>query len=231
MSTVTFDPATERAGCTCLILARDDADTIRAALDSALCSGCFERILVLMDIRGADGTGRIVHDYSRSTRGLVRIIPYRWSDPPDFAEARNYLNLHVRTPYAFWLDADEEITGPGALRAMLAAADGQAFKMTVTSPLEGGRRFDMYQPRLFPVKPGVIFECPVFERLDWSLERMGIPTVNTKYTVILHHGYESDETLMEKNRRNVSILKTALPYEGGPLQREHMQTQYKRLAG
>ena len=232
MSSIEFEPLTDRQGCTCLILARDNADTIRRALDSALASGCFDEILVLMDIRSRDGTGRIVHEYRKAANGLVRIIPYRWADPPNFAEARNYLNLHVRTPYAFWLDADEELTGTETLRALLNAANGQAFWMTVTSPLPGGSVFNMYQPRLFPVRPGVIFECPVFERLDWSLERMGIPSVKTQKALILHYGYMQNEAVQAKNRRNAAILRHSLPrYHGGIPQHQHMENQYDRLIG
>lgn len=227
MSLTVFEPALGQERCTCLILARDNAQTIRRALDSALGSGCFDRILVLMDIRSRDGTGRIVQRYSTSYP--IEIIPFRWSEPPDFAEARNYLNLRVRTPYGFWLDADEEIIDADSLRTMLAAANGQAFSMTVRSPLPGGRNFDMYQPRLFPVKPGVIFECPVFERLDWSLKRMGVPIINTRKTVILHSGYRAASLVDTKNRRNIAILRHALPYHSG-VQREHMQEQRRRLA-
>jgi len=214
-----------------MVLARDNIETIRRALDSAIGSGCFDEILVLMDVRSIDGTGRVIYEYKQSG-APISIIPYKWSDPPQFDAARNYQMLFVRTLYAFWLDGDEEIVDPAAIRRMLDMADGQAFWMTVRSPLAYGGIFDMYQPRLFPMRPGVVFECPAFERIDWSLSRQGVPFVRTNTVPILHHGYKDRAVVRLKNKRNMASLREGLPgYRGGVSQLTHMQKQYNALRG
>ena len=79
---------------------------------------------------------------------------------------------------------------------MLQAAHGQAFSMWVISPvayeeddfgyMRVSQYHNMYQPRLFPLAHGVRFECPVFERLDWSLERAGVTIQNTDAEPVFH---------------------------------------------
>lgn len=231
MSLVAYDLTRGRHACTCMVLARDNIETIRRTLDSAIGSGCFDEILVLIDVRSIDGTGRVIYTYKR--RGApIRIIPYKWSDPPQFDAARNYQMLFVRTPYAFWLDGDEEITDPAAIRRMLDAAKGEAFWMTVRSPLASGGIFDMYQPRLFPMRPGVVFECPAFERIDWSLRRQGVPFISTKTVPILHHGYKDRAAVRLKNQRNFASLRDGMSgYRGGASQLAHMHKQYEALRG
>lgn len=218
--------------CTCMIMTRDGAKTIRSAVESAVKSGCFAEILVLLDSRTRDSTKAILLQYAAI--GIpIRIIPYKWSDPPDFAAARNYHLLNVRTPYAFWLDDDETIAEPQHLRAMLRKARGQAFCMWVVSPLSNGQNFSMYQPRLFPVRRGIFWECPVFERIDFSLDRQGIPQIKTPYAVIYHaHGYSDDRTLRQKNARNRRILeRAARTFTGGYEQTKHLREQYMKLIG
>lgn len=232
MSTVTL----HRVGsasmpCTCMIMTRDGAKTIRAALDSAIRSRCFTEILVLLDTRTTDQTRAILLQYA-AAGAPIRIIPYKWADPPDFAAARNHHLLHVRTPYAFWLDDDELIAEPGNLRGMLSEAHGQAFCMWVVSPMSNRDNFSMYQPRLFPVKRGIFWECPVFERIDFSLRRRGIPQIKTPYAVIYHPGYADDRVLRRKNRRNRRILESAgRTFRGGYEQTKHLFEQYQKLVG
>jgi hypothetical protein len=138
----------------------------------------------------------------------------------------------VKTEYAFWLDADEVLQDPQAIRTMLQRAHGQAFSMWVMSPLPDGRQFPMYQPRLFPVTPGVFFECPVFERIDWSLDDRGIRIVNTEYAPIFHPGYTNINTLREKRKRNLRILeKASQNFVGGERQANHLFKQYMNCIG
>ena len=102
------------APCTCHILTRDDQNTIIDCLESAIRPRIFEKILILIDTRSEDATARIINAY-RSRFPEVQIVPYTWSDPPDFAAARNYCISLTRTPYAFWLDGDEILKKPEGL--------------------------------------------------------------------------------------------------------------------
>lgn len=218
------------AACTCHIITRDDQSTIIDCLESATRPRIFEKILILIDIRSEDATGRVINAY-RSQFPEIQIVPYSWSDPADFAAARNYCISLTRTPYAFWLDGDEILKKPEQLRAMLARADGQAFQMWVISPIGAGFH-NMFQPRLFPVVPGARFQCPVFERLDWSLRSSGIRSEMTEADPIWHPGYMSAATLRRKNQRNMRIMEKYLrEHRTDDQQRQHIVAQHKRLRG
>lgn len=216
--------------CTCHIITKNDANTIIDSLESAVTPGIFSEILILIDTSSEDATGKIISAY-RAKYPEIRIVGHKWSTPPDFAEARNRCISLTRTPYAFWLDGDEILREPAQIRAMLSRASGQAFLMWIISPLGNGY-FNMFQPRLFPVKPGVFFECPVLERLDWSLERAGVPVERTSATPIHHPGYVDTVQLKKKNIRNVRIMAKFLKeYRVPDYKREHITRQYMKLRG
>lgn len=229
MLTYTLRPG-PMAPCTCHVLTKNDQNTIIDCLQSAIGAKIFQRILVLIDTKTEDATGRIISAY-RSRFPEIQILPYRWSDPPDFAAARNYCISITRTPYAFWLDGDEILKKPEQLRAMLARANGQAFQMWVISPVATGFH-NMFQPRLFPLVPGVRFECPVFERLDWSLRRSGVTIELTESDPIWHPGYVNAGTLRRKNKRNMRIMQRFLrEHRRDDPQRRHIFAQYMKLKG
>jgi glycosyltransferase involved in cell wall biosynthesis len=210
-------------------MTRDDEKTIIDCLESALRHRLFTKIFVLLDTKSTDRTARILNEYRRRNRETIQIVPFGWSNPPNFADARNYCIGCTDTPYAFWIDGDEILKKPEQLRQMLQRANGQAFQMWVISPVSGGQH-NMYQPRLFPVRPGVRFECPVFERLDWSLHNVGIPIEGTDADPIFHPGYVNPATLKVKNLRNVKIIQKYLREENcDSPQRQHLLTQFTKL--
>ncbi len=215
--------------CTCHILAGNNEKTIRDCLESAIRPGLFSQIIVLLDTRTKDRTGRILRDYENHYP-RVKVFLYKWEKPPNFAKVRNDAIRITRTPYAFWLDSDEILLKPEQLHSMLHRANGQAFQMWVISPVQNGEFHNMYQPRLFPVAPGVFFECPVFERVDWSLRRSGVRIEQTQFDPLWHPGYTDLKTLERKNQRNVSIMEKYLrEHRRNDAQRDHILTQYRRL--
>ncbi len=228
MSIVTRLVSAPMKPCTAMIITKDGARTIQKTLDSIIEAGCFNEILVLLDDRTRDETPAILQAYA--DQGVhIRVIPYRWAVPPDFSAARNYLLQFVRTPYATWLDDDETVAEPDKFHRMLRQARGQCFFMFVVSPMRAGD-FNMYQPRLFPVVPGIFWECPVFERLDFSLRRAGVPCKKTMYAPIAHSGYANDRMVELKNKRNREVLRrAALSFVGGYEQMKHLATQYRAL--
>lgn len=216
-------------GCTCHILAGNNQDTITGCMESVVRPGLFSDIVVILDTKSKDATGALLGYYAQHYSS-VKVFRYSWRNPPDFAAVRNDGIKITRTPYAFWLDSDEILKKPEQLRSMLSGARGQAFKMWVRSPVGGGRFHDMFQPRLFPVRPGVRFECPVFERIDWSLDRQGIPIESTHYDPIWHPGYLDAHKLETKTKRNMRIMKKYLrEHKANDPQREHILMQYNRV--
>lgn len=227
----------QKASCTCFILVKNAEATIGRCLDSALQSACFESILVILDSRSTDSTGGIVQQYAKSFP-QIGLALYRWTDPPDFAKARNFALSLIKTDYAFWLDADEVIKDPAALRRLLSRPGRAAYLMWVDSPMQHGAH-NMYQPRLVPVRPDVRFECQVFERIDWSLERAGVPMLSTGLRIISHDGYMDGGTLKRKNVRNREILLRWIrrksqswirPAQIRTVQDRHMLEQLRKLS-
>jgi len=219
--------------CTCHIITRDDESTIGECLDSAISSRLFTNILILIDTKSADNTGRIIYEARLKYPQLIRIIPYKWEDPQDFAQARNFCLANTLTNYAFWLDGDEKIQHPEQIRAMLHKAHGQAFQFWIISPLYTGGFHNMYQPRLVPVRRGVYFECPVLERIDFSLKRNGIPIEQTSFEPVLHAtGYADQKLVEQKNKRNRRIMEKFLKKgRSSPEAKRHIEKQYYRIPG
>lgn len=220
--------ASRKATCTCMIIARNCQRTIRPCLESAISSRAFDEILVVLDTRTSDRTPQIVRAYAR--RFPIRLMWWNWKEPADFAEVRNAADDACWTEYGFWLDCDERIADAAALRQMLIDPRGRAFAVWVVSPMRGGGTFDMYQPRLFPRNRGARFECPIFERLDWSLRKQGVEIVNTQHRVIQHGGYLDRAILRRKNLRNLKSLKKWLSEnKTRDYKWEHLNDQYQKL--
>lgn len=219
---------TQIQSCTCHVLAKNNEKTIGNCLHSAIAPGIFSKILILIDTKSADGTGTIIHDYAIRFPN-IQILPYKWSKPPDFAAARNFAIQQSQTPYGFWLDSDEVLARPNEIGDMLSRAKGQAFNIWVISPIAGGSH-DMYQPRLFPIFPGIHFDCPVFERLDWSLRRNGVEIENTTAEPIFHPGYMNQRELTRKNHRNMQIMRKYLRRrKTDDTARDHIIQQFNAL--
>ena len=214
----------------CMILARDDTGRLGSTLSSALSSGLFHELFILLDSRAKRDVRQLIQSYMLAYPGLIRVHGYRWQEPADFAAARNYAISQMRGKYGFWLDADEVIVEAQGIRDLLADPRGRAFFMIVRSPLPDGRMFDMNQPRLFPLAPGAEFECGVFERLDWALDRVGIEGVHTGLVTIYHTGYLSRRGNARKLSRNISAAHTWLTanIERG-VQRYHLKEQQSRM--
>lgn len=210
-----------------MVIVRDAAGTIRRCMDSILKCRCFDQVVVIIDSRSKDGTDKILAQY-RKRFPHVQLVLYKWSQPGDFAAVRNAAIAMFKTQYGFWLDADEELIDPGAIRYLLNRANGRAFNLWIISPMRHGS-FNMKQPRLFPVLSGVRFECPVFERLDFSLRRNRVIIQETEFKPIFHVGYLSAGILPQKRVRNLAIAERGLQEQMGPEQRDHLYQQYLKM--
>lgn len=220
-----------KATCSCMILVRDDRARMIQSIQSALASGCFEEIVIIVDSRAKREIRELLSRY-RENYAQIRLYGYRWSDPADFADARNHALEVMTMEYGFWLDSDEILVEPQGIRRILEDPRGCAHNVIVASLLPDGRRFSMYQPRLFPRVSGVLFECAVFERLDWSLERAGVCVINTPLVPIYHTGYLSDSLNAPKMGRNIAAAREWLSRNVVPgSQMDHIQEQYRRMTG
>lgn len=237
---ITVKPGSRKSTCTLMIMTRNGERSINKAIDSALACRCFEKILIMIDNSSTDTTRAIISKYKEAYPLIIHVIGHNWKRPTDFSEARNrmigYALKHFQTDYASWLDDDEVISDCEAFKFLLSRADGSAYLIWVISPVAGGGSHDMFQPRLFPLVPGAIFHCPVFERVDFSLRDRHIPIVPTSFKAISHDGYTNRTRLWAKTIRNRRIIDHFLNMGSGDFynmlpQYEHMREQARNLSG
>lgn len=107
--------------CTVVLLARDAATTVEAAVRSVV---HLADEVIVYDTGSHDGTP----DVARAAGAAVVAGPW----PGDFAAARTAAWAHVRTPWAFSLDADEVWTGTVPLPDLVATHAGPAQALHVT---------------------------------------------------------------------------------------------------
>lgn len=217
-----------KATCSCMVLVRDDSGRLIQCLQSALASVCFEEMVILVDSRAKSDIRDVLQAYQKAYK--IGVYDYRWSEPADFAKARNHALALMTKEYGFWLDSDETLIEPQGILKILQNPRGCAYNVIVASFLPDGRRFDMYQPRLFPRVPGLAFECAVFERLDWSLGRAGVCVVDTPLVAIYHTGYISGSLTGPKLDRNIASAREWLSWNQEPgSQTTHLKEQYSRM--
>jgi len=137
-----------------------------------------------------------------SYRFPINAFWYHWGYD-QFAGARNATLSQSTGDYVFWIDSDERLQ-PG-LCELIARADGCAYYVHQISKLPDGKSLDVPQVRLFPNIPGVQWELTIHEQVSFSLNRLGIPILDSSCKVS-HTGYDSDDKIMEKHVRNFPIL-------------------------
>ena len=185
--------------CSCNLIVRDAADYIIPCLDSIASAGCFSEIVIAIDRRSSDRTLDIITSYPYPMPAIV--FWYHWGYD-QYAGARNATLSQSSGDYIFWIDADERLQ-PG-LCDLIAEADS-AYYVHQISNLPDGKSLDVPQVRLFPNIPGVQWEIPIHEQVSFSLDRLGVPILDSDCKVF-HIGYDSDEKIIEKHIRNFPIL-------------------------
>lgn len=186
--------------CSCNIIVRDAEEFIIPCLDSIANAGCFSEIVIAIDRRSSDRTVDIIESYPYPMPAIA--FWYHWGYD-QFTGARNAVLSHSTGDYIFWIDSDERLQ-PG-LCELIANANGKAYYVHQISNLPDGKSLDVPQVRLFPNIQGVQWELEVHEQVSFSLNRLGIPILDSSCSVS-HIGYDSDEKIMEKHIRNFPIL-------------------------
>lgn len=174
--------------------------------DPAVLSRMFESIAHIADqivVIADDKADQTFYDIAR--RYTADIYTYPWKN--DFALARNRALLHTRAQYVGWIDTDEYYEPAVASRIynLMERPMGKCYYIWQVSRQEDGQVIYVPQLRLFPLKPGVIWEIPIHEQVLPSLRRIGVPTQLTDLRVV-HSGYYHPAQVMEKHQRNLPIL-------------------------
>jgi hypothetical protein len=158
--------------------------------------------IIVVDTGSVDATRQIAMDAG------AKIIDFPWCD--DFSAARNAGLDIAKGRWILVLDADEYLAeaSVASIREIITGDSlcNRAFNLINKSTTDGGRTgLQGYIVRLFPNDPQIRYEWPVHEQVVTSLQRSGIPIVNTSVEII-HTGYSSDDVNAVKQTRNLRIL-------------------------
>jgi tetratricopeptide (TPR) repeat protein len=183
----------------CLI-ARNEARNLPVCLASV--RGLADEIIVV-------DTGSTDNTVSLAREAGATVIELEW--PNDFSTARNRALAAATGRWILVLDADESLSGESvaAIRTLVAQPPRCAYTLIQRSQLVAEHVLDVAIVRLFPRDPQVRFERPIHEQVNTSLERAGIPIVDT--TIHFDHsGYANAGIMPVKTARNRALLATAL---------------------
>lgn len=196
----------------CMIV-RNEAHQLEAALRNFR---LFADEIVVVDTGSADGTRAVAERYADV------VADYPWQD--DFSAARNASLARARGRYFLWLDADDRVDDENVKKIiqLKSSFDGKRAYMFVLQDIRNGKPFvSLLQIRCAPNVPEVRFKGVVHERLDHTLEALGLPLCHTDI-VIEHHGYTNACTLKKKIRRNLRLIEKMEDDAQGSLEDETM---------
>ena len=191
---------------------KKSSSTISACMivknEEAFLSQCLESIkdvvdeIIVVDTGSTDNTREIALQMG------AKVFEFPWTN--DFSAARNESIRRATGHYILWLDADDRIDPEETeklrqIKSQLRPYRTKAYYFIVQSHAlqEGVTSF--YQMRLFPKKPGVLFEGRVHEQVAFSLQRLRIPFEYLPMR-IRHTGYNDPTTIKRKFERNWAIL-------------------------
>jgi tetratricopeptide (TPR) repeat protein len=174
------------------MIIRDEAENLPKSLAPVM-DLCDEAVVV--DTGSKDGSKALARSYG------ARVFDYPWRG--DFSAARNQALYSARTDYVLWLDADNHIS-PQCFEALRDALPGvnapPAVVMCAERVLPQGDL--LWQKRVFPKRPGVLFTGVVHEQLTHP-EWMAVKLVDAEIT---HWGYADPAEARRKGERNLKLL-------------------------
>ena len=183
-------------------------------------SACIERCLlstegldcekIVVDTGSADDTREIAR------RCGARLLEFTWRD--DFSAARNAGLEAARGLWILVLDADEYLppTSITEIRDLVSKQPDCAYYLLNKSSSDGGKTGMVGKiVRLFPNRPEIRYEWPVHEQVVTSLQRAGLPILDTSIEII-HTGYSNPEVNAAKQERNLRILEKTTANDPSP---------------
>jgi tetratricopeptide (TPR) repeat protein len=181
------------------MIVRDEEANLRRLLPGI--RDAFDEIVVA-DTGSRDGTVAFLKSIGAAVAEIA------WND--DFGGARNASLAMARARWVLWLDADDELSIDDVrqLRTLLERSPH-----TIAYFLElynvgsvGSQSSSCRQLRVFPNRPGVLFEGRIHEQVAHSLARQGVRFASAPITV-RHHGYADPTQVRAKFERNLRLLR------------------------
>lgn len=193
-----------------VMIVRDEADNLRAALESVKGVGLDE--IVVVDTGSIDDTRAV------ATSCGAKVFDFAWCD--DFSAARNEAIRHAHGDWIFWMDADDRLPPSSKeplTRLLRSLGDENAgYLMTVSCPgPDGGPMFELLHVRLFRNRPEVRWVRRVHEQIAIAVQRAGGELRPTGVQIV-HVGYVARgarERKMERNLRLVEIELAEQPFD------------------
>jgi len=153
---------------------------------------------IIVDTGSNDNTVDIAKRYG------AKVYHFPWCN--DFSAARNESLKHATKDYILWLDADDEVVQEEhkKIKNDLKKYKDAGLFLRLKNVL-GNSGTESLQLRIFPNHKGILFEGRVHEQAIYCLQRKMITTYASEAQV-LHHGYDTNEGVLEKLKRNRDIL-------------------------
>ena len=188
----------------CLIVKNEEKNLARC-LESL--KGVVDEIVVV-DTGSTDHTVQIAESYG------AKIGHFEWTK--DFAAARNHSLSLATGDWAFWIDADEELT-PESVQAIQRGIvrphfGGFAIEIVNFTEDKSDAAQYVHKPiRLFRLLPEVRFTGRIHEQISPSLDALGLPWAYLPGAKLLHYGYRPTE-MAERGKidRTVEMIEREL---------------------
>ncbi len=178
--------------------------------------------IIIVDTGSSDRTVDIAEEYG------AKVHHFEWCD--DFSAARNESLKHASKDFILWLDADDEfkkeeqdklladlnVTAQcimlrnqcAQMKNILKKQDAEDTVAYAIRMVLHDKHSNAYveQYRVFENRAEFYFINPVHEQLTND----GAMRTIASSAVIIHHGYDTSENIIQKNRRNFEILEKVL---------------------
>jgi len=183
----------------CMIV-KNEEESLPRALGSI--KGLADEIIVV-DTGSTDKTVEIAKSFG------AKVYFFEWCD--DFSAARNESLKHATCDYILWLDGDDEIKKEyhDSIKMHLKNYKGSGVFLKLINVHKDGTGSEAIQLRLFPNRKGVFFEGRVHEQVIYELQKKGI-SLTICDVPLFHYGYETNESILEKIKRNIFMLELEL---------------------
>ncbi|WP_084665174.1 TPR domain-containing glycosyltransferase [Thermanaeromonas toyohensis] len=181
------------------MIVKDEAENLPRCLESA--RGAVDEVVVV-DTGSSDGTPEVAAAFG------ARVLHVSWTD--DFSAARNVSLDAARGDWVLWLDADEELVDPGAVRESVErAGEVSGFLLTVVNFIgtdtPGPDAVANPSLRLFRNRPEHRFSGAIHEQIAAAVAATG--PLGWCPARINHYGYLLRSVLKKaKVERNLGIL-------------------------
>ncbi len=185
-----------RRGLTAAYIVLNEEGNLPRSLDAVV--GLADAVVVV-DTGSTDRTVEFALDWSDRTGIPLKVAEFEWCD--DFAAAKNFAVDQVETGHFIWLDADDIVGDPKAVRDVFDSTDHDVYHL-LTDLGPGGR---FRRERIAPTSARWLY--PIHECLDIR----GMDGMHTDL-VVLHRPTEARHWA-DSLKRNEGILKAWLGRE------------------